>query len=319
MPNLRQKLRQVEQAALRVTGDRRQAAGLRRKIERHMQQLAAGQAGTAGQRRASASHEPQVFERFVRSGQAGWVNVPGKGTAVLVERGTGCVLVDSRGALILSRRERLLTQPAIKESVFLRHLKDPNVENFVPHMYRDTGGNVTVGIGELLRTPSEAKQLTFTRRGTNIRASAQEIEMDFDNVKNARVSSKSVATVYLPFTRLEFTEPRAEQLALTRMRQFLSSLRGTYFPEFDTYPVLVKMGLLDLAYNAGASGARNSYKQFAAAMDRRNWKWAGVHQRTGRPVDRANIVQAWFNQAARKEPFFISHTKCQKPLRQLAK
>jgi len=255
----------------------------------------------------------------VRSGQAGWVNVPGKSTAVLVERGTGCVLVDSRGGLILKRRDKLLAKPAIKESVFLRHLKDPDVENFVPHMYRDTNGNVTVGIGELLRTPDEAKRLTFTRRGTNIKASTQEIELDFNNVKNAPVSNKSVAPVYQRFTKLEFSEPRAEARALVRMRQFLNSLRGTYFPEFDSYTVLVKMGLLDLAYNAGASRARNNYKQFAAAMDRRNWKWAGVHQRTGRPPDRANIVQAWFNQAARQEPFFISHTNCRKALASIAK
>jgi GH24 family phage-related lysozyme (muramidase) len=229
------------------------------------------------------------------------------------------VLADSKGALILRPREKLPTKPAIKESVFLRHLKDSDVENFVPHMYRDDNGNVTVGIGQLLRTANDAKQLTFTRRGTNVKASAREIELDFNNVKSAPVSSKSKAPVYQQFTKLEFTEPRAEALALDRMREFLGFLRRTYFPEFDTYPVLVKMGLLDLAYNAGARGARDNYKDFAAAMDRRNWKWAGVKQRRDRPVGRANIVQAWFNQAAQQGPFFISHTNCQKTLASIAK
>jgi GH24 family phage-related lysozyme (muramidase) len=203
--------------------------------------------------------------------------------------------------------------------VFLRHLKDPNVENFVPHMYRDTNGNVTVGIGELLRTPDEAKLLTFTKRGTNIGASAQEIELDFNNVKTAAVSSKSKAPVYQQFTMLEFTEPRAEARALDRMKEFLGFLTKTYFPEFNTYPVLVKMGLLDLAYHAGAKGARKTYKDFAAAMDRRNWKQAGIEQRDGRTPLRANIAQAWFNRAAQQEPFFISHTNCRKPLASLAK
>lgn len=320
MPTLKQKLRQVEQAAQRLTGDRRQAVGLRKKIERHLHQLAAGQArATGGRQQVAAVDEAQLLKSLVQFRRAGWVYDPALKKDVLVERGTGCVLADSKGALILRPREKLLSKPAIKESVFLRHLKSPAVENFVPHMYRDSNGHVTVGIGELLRTADRAKRLTFTRRGTNIKASAQDIELDFDNVKNARVSNNSKAPVYQPFTSLEFTEPRAEQLALDRMREFLKFLKNTYFPEFDTYPVLVKMGLLDLAYTAGASGARNNYKQFAAAMDRRNWKWAGVHQRTARPADRADIVQAWFNQAARQEPFFISHTKCRKPLRQLAK
>ena len=293
-------------------------AGLRKKIERHLHQLAASHAGTGG-RRVAAVDEAQFVKNLVRAGQAGWVNDPALQKAVLVERGSGCVLLDAKNKVITAPKLTLSSKPAIKESVFLRHLKSPAVENFVPHMYRDTNGNVTVGIGELLRTPDEAKLLTFTKRGTNIGASAKEIELDFSNVKTAAVSSNSEAPVYQQFTKLEFTEPRAEQLALDRMREFLRFLRGKYFPEFDTYPVLVKMGLLDLAYHAGARGARDNYKDFAAAMDRRNWKQAGVEQRDGRKAARANIVQAWFNQAARGELFFISHTKCQKGLRQLAK
>lgn len=319
MPTLKQKLRQVEQAALRLTGDRRQAAALREKIERHLHQLAASHAGAGGRQQVAAVDEAQLLKSLVQFRRVGWVNMPGKGTRVLVERGTGCVLADSKGALILRPREKLPTKPAIKESVFLRHLKDSNVENFVPHMYRDTNGNVTVGIGELLRTADEAKVLTFTKRGTNIAASAKDIELDFNNVKTAAVSSKSKAPVYQQFTKLEFTEPRAEARALVRMREFLGFLRNTYFPEFDTYPVLVKMGLLDLAYHAGAKGARKTYKDFAAAMDRRNWKQAGIEQRDGRTPLRANIAQAWFNRAAQQEPFFISHTNCRKPLASLAK
>ena len=270
MVTLRQKLRQVEQAALRLTGDRRQAAGLRKKIERHLHQLAAGHA-RAGGRRVAAADEAQLLKSLVQFRRAGWVNDPALQKAVLVERAGGCVLLDSKNKVITAPKLTLPSKPAIKESVFLRHLKSPAVENFVPHMYRDNNGNVTVGIGELLRTADRAKRLTFTIRGTNIKASAKQIELDFDNVKTAAVSSNSEAPVYQQFTKLEFTEPRAEALALDRMKEFLGFLRQTYFPEFETYPVLVKMGLLDLAYHAGAKGARKTYKDFAAAMDRRNW------------------------------------------------
>ncbi len=79
------------------------------------------------------------------------------------------------------------------------------------------------------------------------------------------------------------------------------------------------MGHLDLAYTAGASGSRNGYKDFAAAVDRRDWTKAGIEQRDDRPVKRADIVQAWYNQAARQEPFFIGHTNCRKPLSRLLK
>ena len=66
----------------------------------------------------------------------------------------------------------------------LQHLKDPDAENFVPHMYLDRYGNVTVGIGTLLPDAAKAKTLPFVRRGSNISATPQEIERDFNKVKN---------------------------------------------------------------------------------------------------------------------------------------
>ena len=104
------------------------------------------------------------------------------------------------------------------------------------------------------------------------------------------------------------------------MSDFLNIIRSpSYYPEFDSYPVLAKMGLLDLVYNAGAMRTRDEYKRTTAAVRRRNWKQAGVEQRDGRKAFRANAVQAWFDQAARQEPFFISHTNCQKTLASIAK
>jgi hypothetical protein len=134
MPTLKQKLRQVERAAQRLTGDRRQAVGLRKKIERHLHQLAAGQARATG-RRVVAVDEAQLLKNLVQFRRAGWVNMPGKGTRVLVERGTGCVLADSKGALILRPREKLPTKPAINRNTFVQHLKTPGIELFVPYMY----------------------------------------------------------------------------------------------------------------------------------------------------------------------------------------
>ena len=112
-------------------------------------------------------------------------------------------------------------------------------------------------------------------------------------------------------------EANAEVRALADMNDFLGFITQTYFPEFETYPALAKMGILDLAYNVGADDARFDYKETAAAVLRRNWKKAGIEQRTNREVGRVDVVQAWFNQAARKEHFFISHTNCQKNLSNL--
>ncbi len=120
-----QDLRKLE----RLVG-RSQAGALARKIEARAQQVARSAARGTGSQQAAASHKPQVFDRLVRIGKAGWVNVPGKPVAVLVEKGTGCALQDSRGSLVLKRKIMLPSKSGVNQSVFLQHLKDPDAENF---------------------------------------------------------------------------------------------------------------------------------------------------------------------------------------------
>ncbi len=210
--------------------------------------------------------------------------------------------------------------PTLRQKLFLRHLKHPDVENYLPYMYRDSDGNVTVGIGHLLPTASDAKNLDFFTRGPNVAAEDLDIERAFNRVKNAPLPQNTVPTAFERFSNIRISEAYAETLALDIMDDFQRIVRSRdYYPEFDSYPVLAKMGLLDLVYNRGAKGARDDYKRTTAAVRRRNWKQAGIEQRDGRRVARANIVQAWFNRAAQQEPFFISHTNCRKPLASLAK
>ncbi len=304
MAKLSFELHKIQRQVEKLTGDRRQAAGLRKKIEARLQQLAANAA-------------PQIIQNLLKSGRAGWVNDPDKGDAVLVERGTGCTLKDSSGHLVRGSRIKLQSKPSIDKAVFLQHLKDPNVENFAPYMYLDRAGNVTVGIGFLLRTANAAKKLPFFQRGTNIPASQTHIENAFNKVKNSGLAGEH-AFKFKNLTHIEISEAEAEIRALDKMDEFLALLvKPIYFPDFETFPVEAKMGHLDLAYTRGVRGTKDDYKRFAAAVRRRNWKQAGVEQRDGRPPKRASMVQTWFDQAARKEPFFISHRSCEKALSKL--
>ena len=305
MAKLSFELHKIQRQVERLTGDPRQAAGLRKKIEARLQQMAANAA-------------PQILQNLLKSGRAGWVNDPGKNRAVLVERGTGCLILDAKGQVISKGKLLLSSKPAIDQSTFLQHLKHPDVENFVPHMYLDKYGNVTVGIGLLLSDADDAERLPFMERPSGKPADKRYVAIAFDRVKQSGLRNTK-ARGFRRFTSLFIKESDAEILALDKMNEFLGFLNPFYFPEFDTYPVLVKMGILDLAYNVGARGARDKYPAFVAALDRHNWKQAGVKQRRDREADRADIVQAWFNRAAQQEPFFISHTNCQKRLSAITK
>jgi hypothetical protein len=307
-----QDLRKLE----RLVG-RSQAGALARKIEARAQQVARSAARGTGSQQAAASHEPQVFDRLVRRGKAGWVNVPGKPIAVLVEKGTGCVLEDSRGSLVLKRRVMLPSKPAVSESVFLQHLKDPEVENFVPHMYLDSEGNVTVGIGTLLPDAAKAETLPFVRRGSSVAATSQEIKQAFNSVKSSGLTNTR-APGFRHLTNIDLSEAESELKALTDMKDFIRIIRSSdNFPEFDTYLVAAKMGLLDMVYTLGAKGTREEYPVFTSAVRRRNFKLAA--QESYRPTlsaKRNGIVRAWLDDAARKEHFFI-HPTCKKQLKVL--
>ena len=140
----------------------------------------------------------------------------------------------------------LPSKPAVSESVFLQHLKDPDVENFVPHMYLDSEGNVTVGIGTLLPDAAKAETLPFVRRGSNVAATSQEIKQAFNSVKSSGLTNTR-APGFRHLTNIDLSEANAELQALDDMDDFLGFLNKTYFPEFHTFPVLAKMGHLDLA------------------------------------------------------------------------
>ncbi len=237
----RQDLRKLE----RLVG-RSQAKALSGKIEARAQQAARQAArGTASQQ-AAVRTEAVIVKELVTKKRAGWVNEPGKSRAVLVEAKTGCLVLDSKGKVITKPKITLSSKPGISESVFLQHLKDPDVENFVPHMYLDDNGNVTVGIGTLLPDADTAKPLPFVRRGTNVGATHLEIERDFNRVKNSGLVNTK-APAFKPLTSIELSEAEAELKALADMKDILNFIRKTYFPEFHTFPVLAKMGHLDLA------------------------------------------------------------------------
>jgi hypothetical protein len=317
MANLRQKLRQVEQAAARLTGDRRQAAGLRKKIERHLHQLAAGQARATGQR-VSAVDEAQLRKSLVRSGRAGWVNDPALNRAVLVERGTGCVLLDSKNKVITGPRSTPPSKPAINKSTFVQHLKTPKIELFVPYMYLDDKSNVTVGVGHLLPKEDDTKSLSFVERQSGKPADRDQVVAAFNRVKTS-TETPGDWPAFRKVTSVELTEAFATNLAMDDMDMFIDILRKkTYFPEFDSFPATAKMGVLDMTYTLGANKMRRKFKVFVPAVRRRNWKLAANESsRSTVAALRNTIVRQWFEQAARQEHFFI-HSVCRKRLSQLA-
>ena len=282
----RQNLRKIEKAAQRLTGSRRQATALARKIETQFSKVA-------------AKNFPKIVETLVADKRAGWVKGPGKNMAVLVEAKTGCLLLDSKGKQITDSRYRHPRMPPIDKGAFLQHLKTPGMELYVPYMYLDEKKNVTVGIGHLLEDADEATMLKFVERGTSKLANKEDVKNAFNKVKSSSLTP-GIAHLFKNLTQIVISEADATVLALDDMEIFLSELKARKaYSDFHTYPPTAKLAVLDLAYTLGVPKTVNLYDDFTAAVSHRNWKLAAQESdRPGLSADRNKIAFDWLQQAA---------------------
>ncbi len=289
-------MREVERSLVKLTGNKTQAIKIRKSLEKKIQQ-------------AAAKKLPDIAQSLVKSGRAGWANDPDTpGGAVLVERGTGCVLLDPKGKVI--QRSSPVSHPptsGINEAAFIQHLKDAGNELYVPYMYLDDENNVTVGIGSLLENAAEAKLLKFVERGTNKRAHAKHIENAFNKVQNSGLAG-SVYTVFKPLTSIEISEAVAVNKTSQDMLIFIDELKKQrFFKEYDTFPAPAKMGLLDMIYTLGLTNLLSIFHRFNPAVQWRDWKMAAIESSRSSVKDSRNqIVRQWFEEAARQEPFGVN-------------
>ncbi len=289
-----ERMRAVERSVARLTGGRSKALAFRKRLETTIRQ-------------ASTQTEPDIVQRLIKAGRAAWINDPDRNDSVLVERGTGCVLEDSRGQVFRGPKLSLAPTPPLDKGAFVEYLKEPGIEGYVPHMYLDSRDNVTVGIGLLLRDAETAKTVPFVVRSTNQRAHKRHIENAFNKVKNAKISGRAGAAAFRPLTNIEIPEAEAALRALGGIDDFLRQLSSSsFYPEFASYPQTAKLGLLDMAYVLGPTGTRDTYKKFTAALRRRNWKVAAKESNRPEVSGRRNtIVREWFERAATQERFFL--------------
>ena len=202
-------------------------------------------------------------------------------------------------------------------------------EGFVQHMYQDPNGNVTVGIGHLIPNAEEAKRFPFYKRpdeaGENREnPTLEEIEEEFNEVGKPRHNNNSLWKFRM-MTNLRLDPGYIELLFDADVDGFIRQLTSR-LPEFDTYPKMAQLGLLDLLFNLGHDeffGAENipGFEELRKALEYRNW--IGVAEESHRQeldengnilggmVNRNKVIRGWFLQASEDDPFFVN-PKCPK-------
>jgi GH24 family phage-related lysozyme (muramidase) len=141
-------------------------------------------------------------------------------------------------------------------------------EGVVSHMYLDTVGKVTVGVGNMLPDGLAAEALPFVDRVSRERASADQKRADFDVV--LRQPKAQSAKLYKPHTKLDLPDEEIWKLLERRVAGFVRQLTEI-FPKFPDFPASAQLALLDMAFNLGAGALDKRWPSLKQAVLTQNW------------------------------------------------
>lgn len=155
-------------------------------------------------------------------------------------------------------------------------------EGNFPHMYVDTVGVVTVGIGTALFKAADASALAFVERGTTDPADGATIEAEWAEVK--KQAKGKLAGSYKQFTKLDLPPAEVLRKFTEHMATFEEKLKAKWV-KYPDFPKPAQLGLLDMIYNLGSFG---DFPSFVAAVNKEDWTEAANQCRRRGPSESRN-------------------------------
>ncbi|KGJ86831.1 glycoside hydrolase family protein [Colwellia psychrerythraea] len=169
-------------------------------------------------------------------------------------------------------------------------------EGKVSHMYLDSKGLVTVGVGHLLKDLASAQQLSF-KKSNNMPASISEIKADYDAVK--KQAKNRLASFYKEYVALKLLDTDINTLTNENIDSFDGELK-IIFTDFSTYPTEVKFALFDIIFNVGMTDLNNKWPSFMTAIKAKDWTKAAQESHRKSPIsaERNKYVKDLLEKAA---------------------
>jgi GH24 family phage-related lysozyme (muramidase) len=138
-------------------------------------------------------------------------------------------------------------------------------EGCVPHMYRCTGGDVTVGAGHAIHAAADAGKFSWIAGDSP--ATPQQAEADFAKV--AAAPKGMAADRYQSLTRCRMVAADIDALLAADVQLFEAKLASA-LPKWPSYPGPAQEALFDMGYNLGVAGLLK-FHQLLAAADAGRW------------------------------------------------
>lgn len=183
-------------------------------------------------------------------------------------------------------------------------------EGSSPYMYRDSEGNVTVGVGRMLPTSREAKNLQFYKANSAGKygddtvglATGFETEQAYQKILKQPYGKKYGKIFFSPYRNKDLfnyglKEDDINSMLREDLNRSVRELRHK-FPDFDTYPSQARRALLDMQFNMGDNNFQEEiYKnnerkpgwpKLIKAVENRDWEGAAKESKRGKIQESRN-------------------------------
>lgn len=179
------------------------------------------------------------------------------------------------------------------------HSQLEKYEGKISHMYLDSKGYVTVGIGHLLSSLVDAQKLKFNTANNEL-ASKDEIKIDYEAV-NSRAANR-LASSYKKYTTLTLPDSEIDKITNKHIKSFEKELQKIY-SDFDIFPSDVRLALFDLIFNLGMTKLKNKWPIFNSAIKAKDWQKAADNSHRKHPISssRNDYVKDLLENAAKSK------------------
>lgn len=133
-------------------------------------------------------------------------------------------------------------------------------EGVVPHLYRDSEGNVTCGVGFLVSSQADLLRMPWS---PNVQAAIA----DYHNVRDTDPTNQHVAGFFKPLCSARLSDLSMRSMFDIRVAALRRELGDWHLA---TLPTAAQIALVDMGYNLGAHGL-NEYVRLRAAVTAHAW------------------------------------------------
>lgn len=190
-----------------------------------------------------------------------------------------------------------------------------NIEKYegrISHLYLDTVGKVTVGIGHMVPNKTAMATVTMYKKdakGMLVLATATEKQAEYDAIKKLPFGRAYGAASFKKHTTLIMKDVDINTQRDKHIQSFYNELTSYYTTSngfntaFDSMPIEVQKALFDMVFNLGVTKLKSQYVKLNDAIKKEKWDEAAKQSnRIGISPARNKYVLDLFKAAYNNKP-----------------